>query len=312
MRTVLYYVIFYCWFATSLLPFRILYFFSDLLYYPLYYLVRYRRKIVRKNLTNSFPEKNLSEIIQIEKEFYSFFCDYLFETIKLLSISEKEMRRRMKFEGMEEMNAYFREGRSGCLYLGHYCNWEWISSFPLHVEEGVVAGQVYHKLENKTFDDLFLHLRGRFQAVSIAMNDTFRKIVELRREGKTMVMGLIADQVPIWRSIHYWTDFLNQDTPVLTGSERIARQVNFVVFYGDVFRVKRGYYVCRLVRLSDAPKDLPEFQLTELYFRELEKTIRRDPPYWLWTHNRWKRTREGYLQFEERQREKSRRPKKTV
>ncbi len=294
MKTIGYYIFFFFWYALSLLPLRLLYVFSDLLYYPLYYVARYRRRVVRKNLTNSFPDKPLDDIIHIEKEFYSYFCDYLMETIKLLSMSEKQMRKRMVFEGIDEMNAYLAQGRSCCLYMGHYCNWEWVTSFPLHIEKGVIAGQIYHKLENKTFNSLFEDLRSRFHAVNITMNETLRKIIEFRRDGKTIVIGFIADQVPLWHNIHYWTDFLNQDTPVLTGAERIARQVGFTSFFLDMTRVKRGYYVGKFVKLAEDPKALPEYQLTEEYFRELEKVINRTPQYWLWTHNRWKRTREEY------------------
>lgn len=296
MNTLLYYLIFTFWFAFSLLPLCVLYFFSDLLYFPLYYCIRYRRKVVRQNLVSSFPEKSMKEIVKIEKKFYSYFCDYLVETIKLFTISEKQMRRRMKFEGVEEVKASFDEGRPCSLYLGHYCNWEWITSLPLHFDEDVVSGQIYHVLENKVFNDLFLRARSRFRAVNIPMAETLRKIVSYRRDGRKMIIGFISDQAPFWNNIHYWTDFLNHDTPVLTGAERIARQVGFAVYYADITRVKRGYYVCRLKKLSDDPRKLEEFQLTEIYFRELEKTIQRDPQYWLWTHKRWKRTREEFNQ----------------
>ena len=295
MESLLYYLIFAFWFVVSLLPLRVLYFFSDLLYFPLYYCIRYRRKVVRRNLVDSFPEKSLEEIVRIEKKFYSYFCDYLMETIKLFTISEKQMRKRMRFEGVEDVKAAFEEGRSCCVYLGHYCNWEWITSLPLHFDkEEVVLGQIYHVLENKTFNDLFVRVRSRFQAVNIPMAETLRKIISYRREGKKMIIGFISDQTPFWNNIHYWTNFLNHDTPVLTGAERIARQVDFVVYYADIVRVKRGYYVCRLKKVAHDPRRLEEFQLTELYFSELERTIQKAPQYWLWTHNRWKRTREEF------------------
>ena len=155
MNIILYYLVYVFWFLASLLPLRVLYFFSDLNYLLLYFVFRYRRKIVRNNLTSSFPEKSTKEIISIEKEFYRHFCDLFAETIKLFSISEKQMRQRLTFENAEMINAYLGQGRSVSLFLGHYCNWEWISSIPLCLQGEQKRGQIYHALENPAFDKLF-------------------------------------------------------------------------------------------------------------------------------------------------------------
>ncbi|KAA6340220.1 Lipid A biosynthesis lauroyltransferase [termite gut metagenome] len=293
MWSVLYYILYSVCFFISLLPFRVLYFLSDLLYFPLYYCIRYRRKIVRKNLTESFPDKVEKEIIGIEKKFYAFFCDYIFETLKLLSISKASLGKRMKFKNVEELDEYVCQGRSCGMYLGHYCNWEWITSLPMHTHEQVVCGQIYHILENKAFERLCLRLRERYGAICIPMGETLRKVIAFRNESKPFIIGFISDQVPLWNSIHYWTNFLNHDTPVFTGTERIAKQTNLVVYYADITRPKRGYYVCEFRRLTDSPTDFPGYEITEMYMRELEKTIIKAPQYWLWTHNRWKRTREN-------------------
>lgn len=294
MKTVLYYVVFFFWFIASLLPLRLLYVFSDLLYFPLYYCVRYRRKIVRKNLVDSFPEKPLGEIVEIEKKFYSFFCDCFVETVKLFSMSAKQMRKRMTFEGVELVAEAFDTGRSCSCYLGHYCNWEWVSSLPIHLGRPEICGQIYHPLESKAFDKLFLYLRGRFGAKSIEMDDTFRTVIGWKRSKQLNIVGYISDQVPGYDNVHYWADFMCHDTPVFTGTERIAKIVDNVVVYLDIYRPKRGYYVCRFVKIADSLSNHPPFYATEQYFRLLEQSIRRSPQYWLWSHNRWKRTREEY------------------
>jgi len=272
-----------------------MYVLSDFTYYQVYYLIRYRRKIVRNNLVASFPEKSSAEILKIEKQFYHFFCDYLFETFKLLSVSKKNIARRMQFEGLEDVEESFRQGRSCGAYLGHYCNWEWISTLQLHIKnEHAVTAQIYHTLRNKAVNRLFLKLRGRMGAVNISMKETLRQIVNFRNSGTQFIIGFISDQTPKWENIHYWKDFLHRDTPVFTGTERLARQTNMVMYYTDVRRPKRGYYVATFRKMTDSPKDLPQYGLTQLYMEELEKTIRREPQYWLWTHNRWKRTREEF------------------
>ena len=282
-----------CW-LVSLLPLWALYRVSDGLYYLLYHLVRYRRPLVRKNLTDSFPDKTEAEIIKIEKEFYSWLCDYFVETLKLFTVSKAEISRRMTFKGVDAVRRAVDNGQSCALYLGHYCNWEWVTSFPLTIGDKAICGQIYHVLENPSFDRLFLRLRERMGAVCIPMAETLRHIARYRHEGKPVIIGFIADQVPFWNNIHYWTDFLNHDTPVLTGTERIVHKAGFAAFYVDMRRTRRGYYSAEFIPLTYSPAELKEFELTEMYFRLLEKTILRQPPYWLWTHNRWKRTREEW------------------
>ena len=295
MKKILYCSVFFIWYMMSLLPLCILYRISDGLFYLIYYVVKYRRPLVRKNLTDSFPEKDEKEIIKIERDYYAWFCDYIVESIKLFSMSKKQLKKRMQFVGAERIEQSCENGQSCAGYLGHYCNWEWVTSLPLALSNDITCGQIYHVLENPAFDQLFLRLRNRMGAVCIPMAETLRKIVKMRQEGKKLVIGFIADQAPFWNNIHYWTDFLHHDTPVLTGTEKIAKKANFAVYYLDMQRIKRGYYKAEFKLLTDKPKECGEFEITELYMRALEKTIQRQPQYWLWTHNRWKRTREQWL-----------------
>jgi KDO2-lipid IV(A) lauroyltransferase len=192
-------------------------------------------------------------------------------------------------------------GQSCAVYLGHYCNWEWITSLPLWVTPKAQCGQIYHELENEEFDRLFLTLRQRMGAVCIPMAETLRRIVQYRQQGQPVVIGYISDQVPFWNNIHHWCQFLNHDTPVLTGTERLARQTGHAVFYLDVRRLRRGYYEAEFKLITREPKQMGHYEITDIYFRLLEASIRRDPACYLWTHNRWKRTREEYnLRYDEK------------
>ena len=296
MKTVLYYFIFFFWFIASLLPLRFLYIFSDLLYFPLYYCVRYRRKIVRKNLIESFPEKELGEIQRIEKAFYHYFCDYMVETIKLFSMSEEQMRRRMTFGGVEKINEIIKD-RDCVAYLGHYCNWEWVASLPLHldIDKDLVVGQIYHRLESPAFDQLFLRMRSRFRAVNIEMFMALRQLVRYKQQKKRFIIGFISDQSPNWNFVNMWTDFLNRKSSFFVGAEGIAKATDAVVVYIDVQRVRRGYYHAEFILMTDQPKSFPNYEITVDYARRLEATIQRAPQFWLWSHNRWKRTYEEYL-----------------
>ncbi len=296
----LYYVIYALWFLLSLLPLRIHYMLSDVVYLLIYRLLHYRIKVVRKNISESFPEKSADEQLAIERGFYHWFCDYLVESVKLLTMSEKQMRRRMVFKGTDIVNQVVEEGQSCAVYLGHYCNWEWVTSLPLWVTPKAQCGQIYHVLENKEFDRLFLKLRQRMGAVCIPMAETLRRLIQYRQEGRPVIIGYIGDQVPFWNNIHHWCDFLNHDTPVLTGTERLARQTGHAAFYLDMRRVRRGYYEAEFKLISRNPKQLEEYALTDRYFQLLEESIRRAPECYLWSHNRWKRTREEYnLRYDE-------------
>ena len=292
MKDLKYHICFALWYLISLLPLWVLYRLSDGLYYIVYYVARYRRKVVYSNLTSSFPEKSPAEIEHIAKKFYSFFCDYMVETIKLFSIGEKNIRKRMRFEGLEPVREDFARGRSVSAYLGHYCNWEWISSLGLHLDEQ--CAQIYHPLESPVTDKLFLYMRGRFGSHSIPMDDTFLTVRKWKREGRKNIVGYIADQVPGYNNIHYWADFLHHDTPVFTGAERISKTMDTSVYYIDVTRPRLGYYVARFIKIADSLKEYPTFYATEQYFRLLEESIRRHQQYWLWSHKRWKRTREEF------------------
>ena len=299
MKKILYYIVFTLWYIISLLPLRVLYVLSDVLYLVLYRIVGYRRRTVWTNIVTAFPEMTAEEHHDVERGFYHFFCDYMVESIKLLTMSEAEMKRRMVFKCAERINEVVESGQSCAVYLGHYCNWEWITSLPLWVTPKAQCGQIYHPLENKDFDKLFLRMRQRFGAKCIAMNNTLREMVRYRKEGQPVVIGYISDQVPMWQNIHHWCNFLHHDTPVLTGTERIARSMNHAVFYMEVSRVKRGYYEVEFKLVTREPDKMPEYAVTDRYFQLLEDTIRKCPELWLWSHNRWKRTREKFNRFYE-------------
>ena len=294
MNKIIYALAFGLWYVLSLLPLRVLYVLADVLYVLVAYVARYRHEVIAKNLRYSFPEKTDRERRRIELHFYRWFCDYLVESVKLMTMSKRQLMRRMTFSNTEILNEAVARGQSVTVYLGHYGNWEWITSLPFWITPGAQCCQLYHPLENSAFDRLFRYVRERQQALCIPMEDSIREIIRFRRKGRPVVVGFISDQVPMWQNIHHWTTFLNQETPVLTGAERIARKMNQAVVYGDVYRVKRGYYRCDFRLMASEPQKTAEWELTDQYFHLLEQTIRRDPSCYLWSHNRWKRTRDEF------------------
>lgn len=272
----------------SYLPFGVLYAFSDCMYYLVYYVFRYRRKLVRKNIVECFPEKTEKECIRIEKGFYSHFADQIVESVKLASISSEELRQRMKFTNAELVNGQNRNGKSVALFLGHYANWEWVSSLPLWLEKNVTGAQIYHKLRNESMDRLMLYIRGRMGAANVDMYKTVRYINEQVNAGKTCFIGFIADQSPQKRYVTHFLKFLNHNTPVLVGTEKVTKKYGFEPFFLYVRKVKRGYYEADFIQMHNNSKSLPDFELTAIYYQLLEKMIRECPELYLWTHNRFK------------------------
>ena len=285
----------YAFFYTlSLFPMWLLYRLSDIGYVLIYYLLRYRRTIVRANLTSAFPEKERDEIIAIERRFYRWFADYFLESVKLLSISEQELRRRFAIIHAEEVEADFKAGQNAAGILGHYCNWEWLSCVGIAFPPERKIGLVYKPIGNQVFNRLFLKLRSSVGGVPVPKNDILRYLLPYRKEGTMSLFGYIADQAPRWQNIHLWVPFLNHDTPVFTGSERIMRKMNNAVYYVEMSRPRRGYYTCTFHLITKEPATLPEHEITRRFFALLEASVKRTPHLYLWTHNRWKRTREEF------------------
>ena len=272
----------------SYIPFRVLYVLSDILFFPFYFIIRYRRKIVRKNLTESFPNKSIEEIIRIEKKFYHFFIDMALESCKLISITPEEIRKRMKFTNIEIVNEMLFEGKSISLFLGHYGNWEWISSMGLWLHKDAVAAQIYHKLRNDSTDKIMRRLRERMGSMCVDMYNTVRFMANAKADNKPYIIGFIADQSPKRREAKEFIQFLNHEIPVLTGTEKATKHFGYNAIFLGLKRLRRGYYECEFSPMHGNPKSLPNFELTKLYFQRLENEIQQYPELYLWTHNRFK------------------------
>lgn len=291
MNKLVNYILYGVVYLFSLLPLRVHYGFSDLLYYIVRYVVRYRRHIVRKNLRNAFPDKSEAELRQIEKGFYSFFCDYIVENVKLVTMSKKNVMKHMVFEGIDEVCDALNKHDFVFVYLGHYCNWEYAASLQWWAPYNIRCAQLYSALRNDAFDYLFYRIRSRYGGDNINKNESLRHIMNYRQRGQKAIIGFISDQAPKWQNIHMWMNFLHQDTPVFTGTERIAKKLDAAVCYGEMSRTKRGYYRCHFRMMTEDVRTFGEHELTAYYMQLLEQTIMKDPSLWLWSHNRWKRQR---------------------
>ena len=270
----------------SWLPFWLLYFISDLFYYILYYGIKYRRKIVRKNLELSKVAKNTKDLIRIEKKFYRHLTDVFFEMFKFYSISPEEMKRRFYIENPEIFYQLEKKNKSVMFMTSHYGGFEWFLSINYHVPQLPFA--VYTPLSNKSLDSLIKKFRLRHGSKLISRYKAGSYIKKQIKENKLFLYGMAADQSAQIRSITYWKEFLGVKVPVFTGSERIAKQHDIPVVFGKVVKIKRGHYKVVVDLISEFPNEYKDYQITDIYIKKLEKQIREIPEYYYWTHNRFK------------------------
>jgi len=273
----------------GLFPMQVLYLLADFFYFLVYYIIRYRQKVVRRNLEVSFPEKTAKQRKQIEKAFYHHFADLMAEYVKMTQMTEKEMRKKVTIENPEILHKLYNEGRSVFLALGHCGNWEWFGmAFYRYTKHRPFA--IYKRLSNPYFDDFIKSIRtiiGPLQMIE--SRSAFRSLKQVADQLNAVV--IIADQSPSGTEQDYWTNFLNQDTAFFTGLEKMAKALDYAVVFVENIKVKRGVYNMVLSPISLEPKKEPTNYIIETYARMLEQAIVDNPSNWLWSHRRWKHQR---------------------
>lgn len=272
----------------SRLPYRLLYAFADFIFLVLYRVAGYRKKVVRMNLQNSFPEKSAEELQKLEVLFYKHFCDVIVETLKSFTMSRKDILQRMVVLNPELINQYYDAGRSVFLCGGHFNNWEWIAT-GLAPQIKHQACALYKPLSNPFFEKKMKSTRGKFGLKLIGIRDAAPFFEAAIHELTLTIFGI--DQSPGHPDRCHWMPFLNQDTGVQFGLEKFAREFNYPVIFGKLNKVKRGYYTLELSLVTDTPGDAPYGWVIETATRMVEAEIVEAPQYWLWTHKRWKHKR---------------------
>ncbi|MEO7978415.1 lysophospholipid acyltransferase family protein [Flavobacterium sp.] len=273
------------WFI-SILPFRIFYWFSDCVYFLVYYILGYRKKIVRENLAITLPHLNNEQRKTIEKKFYQHMCDMFLEMIKTMSISPEEMEKRFTVTNIEVMRDYEQKGKSIVLFASHYASWEWLLSLTKKLNFKTIG--VYKKLANPYFDKLIRKIRSKYGTELVTTKETIPHMAQSQRDGILTLYGLASDQSPKMDRIFHWNTFMGIEVPVHTGAEMLAKKYDLSVMFIKVKKIKRGYYEATLVPICYNPKEYENFDITEIYLREVEKQILEAPEYYLWTHKRWK------------------------
>jgi len=272
-----------------LFPLRVHYLFSNIFFFLAYHIFRYRRGVVQHNLTNSFPEKSNRERSQIARNFYRHFADTFIETLYFDRISVREGKKVVKYMNPELPNLYLDQGRQVVVILGHYNNWEWFSNWPLYTNYRFYP--VYKKLKSKVFEQFYLNLRSHFGAIPLERANTYKTLISDHQKGIPSTSAFLFDQTPRIYEIQHWVTFLNQDTPVILGAEKVAQKINAVVLFARSKKIKRGKYEVEFQMVTDHAASCPKYQITEKCLLLLENQINDHPEFWLWSHKRWKHKR---------------------
>jgi len=292
MSKLIYYLVYAGIWLLASIPFKALYVLADILYILLYKVAGYRKKVTRTNLKNSFPEKSSAELKEIERRFYHYLCDYMLESMKMLRLSKGELFRRMKFNNMEQYLSLTEKYGGIIIMMPHYANFEWTIGVGAFMNPEDLPMQVYKPLKNVYIDKLFRDIRSRFGGYNVPKHEAVREVVKMKRAGKKIVLGLIADQSPNIHSLHFWTTFLHQKTFFMNGGERIAKMMGYPVFYCEIKKERRGYCEATFDLMIEFPKQTADGEITEMFARRVEQTITREPAYWFWSHRRWKHKQE--------------------
>ena len=289
MRFIIYLIAYPFLWCISMLPFRLLYLFSDFVYLIVYYLIGYRKKTVRENLALALPHLSDEERLIIEKKSFRHWCDMFLEMIKTMTISNTEISKRFVFINMEVYKKLEAQEKSIAIMLAHYASYEWVISMNAHVKFSAFA--IYKKLANPYFDKLVRDIRSRFKANLITTKETIPVIIENNRNKLLSIYGFASDQSPKISSAFHWQKFMGIEVPVHTGAEMLSKKYDMNVIFLKVTKVKRGYYQAIFEVLSENAKEVPNYEITDKFLKLVEQQILEAPEYYLWTHKRWKHKR---------------------
>lgn len=286
MQLLAYILIYPILWLISILPFRLLYAFSDILYLFIYKIFGYRIATVKKNLKLVFPDKSKKEIKDITSKFYHHLCDMILEAIKAMTISKASMQKRYKFANVDLIHNLEAREKSIMLMCAHYGSWEWIFILQTYVSHKGYA--VYKKLANPYFDKLVKRIRAKYNSDLITTKETFKVLKASKDKGELTINGFVSDQSPKAKKALHWNEFMGIKVPMYTGAETLAKQLDMAVVFFSVKRIKRGYYETTFHTICENPNEYNDFEITDKFFKLVEEQIHKAPQYYLWTHKRWK------------------------
>lgn len=290
MQLIVYLLFYPILYLIAILPFRLLYIFSDFVCFLVYRVIGYRKKVVRENLALALPHLSNEERLKVERKFYAHMCDMFLEMIKTMTISKTEIEKRYKFTNLDLILDLEKKGKSIALLCGHYASYEWVVSMNYYINYNGYG--IYKKIANKYFDKLVHDIRSKFKAILITTKDTISVAEYNHKNGILGIWGFASDQSPKSSSKAHWYSFMGVETPIHVGAELLAKRLDMNVVFLRTKKIARGYYEGTIELMTEDAKSIPNFEISEAFIRKLEAQIYEAPEYYLWTHKRWKHKKE--------------------
>ena len=295
MQFLVYILVYPLLWLISILPFRLFYFFSDFVFFVMYYLIGYRKKVVSENLAMAFPDKSANELKKIQRCFYQHMCDMFLEMVKTLNLTKEELKERYKIINIEVLQGIV-EDRSVLIVCSHYANWEWNVSINNYINAKGYA--VYQKIGNTYFDNLIKRIRAKWNTTLITQQETVKTVYRNVQNGTISAYGMVSDQSPQVKRAQYWSEFMGVKVPIFNGPESMARKLDLAVVFLKVSKVKRGYYQAEFIPITTAGSKTKKHHITDQFLSLTEDQIREKPEFYLWTHKRWKHRNKVPLEFQ--------------
>lgn len=270
----------------SLLPLKVLFLISELITFFVYHIIGYRKKVVFNNITNSFPNYTASEVKRVARKYFRHLSVMIVENIYLRFVSEAELKKRLIIENKELYHSLKEKNKSVVFMLGHFSNWEFAAALTRFIPFKGAA--VYKRISSKIFDKIYFDIRKRAGVQPVEMKESFRAVHNMHISGERFALFMVADQAPTLGETNHWIKFLNQDTGVFLGSEKLAKKFDLAVVYIELLRVKKGVYRAIPTLITESAKQTAAYEITEKYFNLLEESIVKSPRYYTWSHRRWK------------------------
>jgi KDO2-lipid IV(A) lauroyltransferase len=269
----------------GIIPFILLYPFSNFIAFLMHRIFGYRKKVILGNLKRSFPDQFEEDRNKMLVPIYKNLTDIIIEGIKSFTMRKGQIVRRHKILNPEMFQTYVENKQSVIAVTAHYNNWEWGSlSASLQMDHKVVG--FYKPLSNPWVDRFLKWSRSRSGTTLASIKETSKTFDDF--SGQPTIFLMAADQNPAKAKNTYWVDFLGQKTAFLHGPEKHAKRLNLPIVYIDIIRKKRGFYTIFLTEIIKNPSEYDEGEITQVYATKVEEMIRRYPPNWLWSHRRWK------------------------
>ena len=261
--------------------------FTVALAYAFYHVSLKHRLIAIHNLTRSFPEKPLKEIIKIAKGSYRSFALVAAEFCDITKLTKDNLAGYIAIAGFDNYTAACKKNKGVLLFGAHFGNWEMgNAALAITVKPFVF---IYRVIDNSFLEKNITAVRASYGNISISKEKAMRPIMRLLKKGETI--NLLIDQNVAWYD-GVFVDFFGRQTCATSGLALLALHTDAPVLPAFTSRLPDGKYLLEIGReveiIRSGNRDDDILFNTMNFNKIIEQHVRRYPEQWFWMHQRWK------------------------